>query len=310
MSPASSTILVTGATGAQGGATAAALLAGGWRVRVLARQPDAPAAQAFARRGAEVCAGDLDDVASLDRAMVGVHGVFSVQVPSFQRGEDAERRHGFNLVEAARRADVRHFVHTSVCEAGRHTQFPDWQSGRWGNKYWTDKWDIEAAVRQAGFDRWTVLKPAFMMDNLAQPKAAFMFPHLRQGRILTALRPETAMQFTSAGDVGAFARAAFERPERFHQQNIDIAAEPLTMHEVAAVLSRVLGTPVVAESVSPEAAIAAGLFPGWVRTMAWINVWGYRADIAALAHWGVPLTRLEPWAMQHAVDLNASTPIA
>ncbi len=107
-------------------------------------------------------------------------------------GSDSERRHGFALVEAARQSGVRHFVHTSVCEAGRHTSFPRWDTGYWWQKYWTDKWDIEEAVRKAGFEHWTVLKPAFMMENFAQPKAKFMFPHLQQGRILTALLPEHA----------------------------------------------------------------------------------------------------------------------
>ncbi|MEO8805181.1 MAG: NmrA/HSCARG family protein [Burkholderiaceae bacterium] len=303
MSVASSTILVTGATGAQGGATAAQLLAKGWRVRILARNPEAAAAQALARSGAQICQGDLGDVASLNRAMDGVQGVFSVQVPSFQNGDDAERRHGFNLVNAARQAGVNHFVHTSVCEAGKHLLFPDWQSDRWGSKYWTDKWDIEEAVRQAGFARWTVLKPAFMMDNYAQPKAAFMFPQLRQGKILTAFLPETRLQLTSADDVGAFARAAFEQPERFNRQNIDIAAEALTMSDVAATLSRVQHRPVVATSVSPVEALAAGLFPGWVRTQEWANVWGYRADIVALAQWGVPLSSFTAWIGRHVADI-------
>ena len=96
------------------------------------------------------------------------------------------------LVDAARKAGVRHFVHTSVCEAGRHTQFPRWESGYWWQKYWTDKWDVEERVRAAGFARWTILKPAFLMDNFASPKAAHMFPHLRQGEILTAFLPQTA----------------------------------------------------------------------------------------------------------------------
>jgi len=68
-------------------------------------------------------------------------------------------------------------------EAGKHEQFPRWQTGYWWQKYWTDKWDVEQAVRQAAFPRWTVLKPAFMMDNFAQPKSNFMFPHLRRGEM-------------------------------------------------------------------------------------------------------------------------------
>lgn len=303
MSKIESPILVTGATGAQGGATALQLLAAGLPVRFLTRNPGAAAATALAARGAEAVQGDLEDPASVARAMQGVHGVFSVQVPD-AGGTDAERRHGFALVEAARAAGVQHFVHTSVCETGRHTRFPRWESGYWWQRYWTDKWDIEEAVRGAGFSHWTVLKPAFMMDNLAEPKARYMFPHLRQGEIVTALLPETRMQFTCADDVGAFARAAFLDPTRFDRRNIELATEALSMDEVAATLHRVTGRRVQARSVSPDEAVAAGLFPGWVRSQEWTNEVGYRADIGALAAYGLPLTPLATWAERHAGDIH------
>jgi len=295
-------ILVTGATGAQGGATARTLLAAGRRVRILTRDPASTAAHALADLGAEIVRGDLDDLESLRHAVSSAHGVFSVQLPD-SAGSDAERRHGFALIEAARAAGINHFVHTSVCEAGRHEQFPRWESGYWWQKYWTDKWDVEQAARKAGFPRWTVLKPAFMMDNFARPKSNFMFPHLRQGEIVTALLPGTRMQLIAADDVGAYAAAAFLDPVRFDHQDIDLAAEALTMDEVAATLNRVLGKLVYARSVSADDAIAAGLFPGWVRSQEWTNEVGYRADIAALARYEVPLTSFVDWIQRHAADI-------
>ncbi len=194
-------------------------------------------------------------------------------------------------------------MHTSVAEADKHLRFPRWETGYWHHKYWTDKWDVEEAVRQAGFERWTVLRPAFLMDNFALPKATFMFPHLREGRIVTALERSTRMQLLAADDVGAFTLAAFERPERFSAQNIDLAAEALTMDEVAAQLTRALGRGVTAESVSPEAAVTAGLHPGWVRSQEWTNEVGYRADIKALARYGIPLTSFSAWVHRHLESL-------
>jgi uncharacterized protein YbjT (DUF2867 family) len=302
MNKTSTVTLVTGATGAQGGATARELLAAGRAVRILTRNPDGRAAHVLVSRGAEVVRGDLDDRESLRRALSGTQAVFSVQLPD-SAGTDAERRHGYALIEAAREAGVQHFVHTSVCESGRHTTFPRWEAGYWWKKYWTDKWDIEEAVRRAGFARWTILKPAFMMDNFAQPKAKFMFPQLRQGRILTALLPGTRMQLIAADDVGAFARAAILEPERFNHRDIELAIEALTMAEVAATLSRVLGKRVEARSVSPDEAVAAGLFPGWVRSQEWTNEVGYRADIAALTRYGVRLTPFEEWVRRHAGEI-------
>src|SRR5512134_1277707 len=75
----SSIILVTGATGRQGGAVARELLSHGHKVRAMTRRPDSPAAKELANRGAEVRAGDLDDEASLERAVAGAWGVFAMQ---------------------------------------------------------------------------------------------------------------------------------------------------------------------------------------------------------------------------------------
>lgn len=304
--PDTNPILVTGATGTQGGATARALLRAGFAVRCLTRDAAAPAARELATLGAVLVQGDLNDADSLRAAASGTAGVFSVQRPDAD-GSDSERHHGFALIEAARRAGVRHFVHTSVCEAGRHTRFPRWESGYWWQKYWTDKWDIEEAARNAGFPCWTVLKPAFMMDNFARSKAAHMFPHLRQGRIVTALEPATRLQLIAGDDVGAFACAAFAAPQRFHGCSIDLAAEALTMDEVALVLARVLGRRVHAESLPPKQARESGLVAGWVRMQEWINLVGYRADIGQLAPYGIPLTGFETWVRRHATEIDIET---
>jgi len=298
--------LVTGATGSQGGATASALLAAGHRVRVLARDPGSPQALALASRGAEIARGDFDDAASLAAALRGISAVFSVQLPD-AHGTDAERRHGYALVKAAREAGVRHYVHTSVCEAGRHTGFPRWQSGYWWQKYWTDKWDVEQAVRDAGFERLTVLRPAFLMDNFAQPKAQFMFPHLRQGQLLAALLPTTRLQLIAADDVGAFACAAIDHPARFDRTHIELAAEALTLEEIAAALSRGTRKQISARSVTPEEARAAGLFAGWIRSQEWTNEVGYRADIASLGSYGMPLTSFSNWIERHVHEIVIET---
>ena len=298
MNSAEKPILVTGATGAQGGATARALLSEGRKIRILTRDPDKPAARILSDKGAEVVKGDMDDASSVHAAMAGAGGVFSVQMPAMP-GTDNERKHGFLLVEAALKANVPQFVHTSVAATGRRTSFPKWGTGYWSEKYWTDKWEIEEAVRTAGFDYWTVLKPAFMVDNFIPPKAGHMFPHLRQGQILSALHRDTKMQLIAAEDVGKFACAAFLEPARFHGENIELASEALTMDEVARVLSRVLDKKISAVSVSPDEAVEKGLFPGWVRSQEWSNLVSYGADIAGLEKYGIPLQTLESWADKH-----------
>ena len=102
MSNSDKLIVVTGATGQQGGATAKHLLKQGWRVRALTRDPQGAAAQALAFAGAEVVAGNMDDRASLDQAFAGAYGVFSVQnfwLPDV--GAAGEVRQGKIVADAA-----------------------------------------------------------------------------------------------------------------------------------------------------------------------------------------------------------------
>jgi uncharacterized protein YbjT (DUF2867 family) len=108
-------VLVTGATGHQGGAALRQLRAKAFAVRAFTRDPDQPAARALLTHGAEVLRGDLDDRDSMARALDGVYGVYSVQ--NSRAGAKTEIRQGVNLVEAAERAVVSHFAYGSVASA-------------------------------------------------------------------------------------------------------------------------------------------------------------------------------------------------
>ncbi|MGF6640412.1 NmrA family NAD(P)-binding protein [Paraburkholderia sp. MM6662-R1] len=294
MIDSSAAVLVIGATGAQGGAAARHLLAAGRKVRFLTRNPDSPAARALVDMDAQALRGDLDDRDLLAKAMEGVGSVFSVLLTDFDRS-DRERRQGFALVNAARNAEVPQFVHTSVAQAGNHETFPGWSEKRWNRKYWTDKWEVEEAVRAAGFESWTVLQPAFMMDNLAEPKAGAMFPHLREGLLLSALLPDARLDWIAADDVGALAASALNDPQRWHGETVPLASEKLTMSEVANRLNNVLGAQINVSHVSPDEARAKGLAPGWVNAQEWINAVGYRVDIDSLSKRGVQLTPMVDW---------------
>lgn len=120
-------ILVTGATGNQGGAVSRHLLQRGvFAVRALVRDKNKPAAQALQQAGAELVEGDFDDRASLDRALQGVSGVFSLQV--FKDGVDVEIRNGKAMADAAKAAGIEHFVYSSVGSAERNTGIPHFDS--------------------------------------------------------------------------------------------------------------------------------------------------------------------------------------
>src|SRR5437667_5372161 len=104
----SRTILITGVTGNQGGAVAQALQGSGFRLRGLTRKPESERAAALARRGVDVVKGDLDDEATLRRALAGAWGVFGVQ-NALEAGVEREEAQGKRLATLAREAGVEHY---------------------------------------------------------------------------------------------------------------------------------------------------------------------------------------------------------
>ncbi|WP_405386263.1 NmrA family NAD(P)-binding protein [Streptomyces sp. NBC_01102] len=291
-------VLVTGATGRQGGAAARALLATGTPVRALVRDPHSRRAKAVEALGVELVVGDLSDRASLDPACAGVRAVFSVQMPPMSDAGidfDGELAQASNLIEAARAAGVPQFVQSSTSGVGRHTQAPGWEEGRWAAMagYFDTKQAILEKVRGAGFARWTVVKPAFFMENLPQ-----LAPNGPEGGLLTVLRPDTTLALVACEDIGAAVAHAIQEPDRFHEVELELAGELLTMNEIARTLSTAWGVPVSAPSMSLEEALAAGM-PTWGAGHVWSNAVVQPARPEFALALGIPLTTFATWAREH-----------
>lgn len=302
MSTDSAPVLVTGATGRQGGATARALRAADVPVRALVRDPDTAAAKAVEALGAELVIGDLHDRDSVIRAAEGARAVFSVQMPAMS--EDAvdfegEISQGVNLVEGAKAAGVPQFVHTSVSGAGRHTETPGWAEGRWASMEATlgAKSTIQDRVREAGFPHWTLLKPGFFMENFL-PSMAFLFPRGVEGGLVSVVKPETRLSLAAVDDIGRAAATAIVAPERFDGVELELASDYLSMTEIAEVLSRVLGTRLPAPDMTEGEALAAGM-PRMGASHEWLNVVGQPARPEYARSLGLPLTGFEEWARKY-----------
>src|SRR5437762_1786984 len=120
-------VLVTGATGKQGGAVVEALLTRGHQVRALTRNSASPAANRLREQGVEIAVGDFSDSASLLRAATGVDAVFAMGIP-FLAGNEHEVQQGLAIANAARDASVGHLIYSSVASADRHTGIPHFDS--------------------------------------------------------------------------------------------------------------------------------------------------------------------------------------
>ncbi|MGA5454578.1 NmrA family NAD(P)-binding protein [Streptomyces umbrinus] len=295
-------VLVTGATGRQGGATARALLAAGVPVRALVRDAATDRAKTVEAFGAELITGDLHDRDSVIRAAEGARAVFSVQMPGITaEGFDFEGEvaQGVNLIESAKAAGVPQFVHTSVTGAGQHTETPGWAEGRWASMEPTlgAKSAIQDRVRAAGFPHWTLLKPGFFMENFL-PSMAFLFPRGIEGGLVSVLNPETRLSLVAVNDIGRAAAAAITAPERFDGVELELASDYLSMTEIAEVLSRALGTQLSAPDMTEAEALAAGM-PPMGATHEWLNVAGQPGRPQYARDLGIPVTSFEEWTQQH-----------
>lgn len=266
----------------------------------MTRDPGSAAAQALAGKGVTVVKGDFNDPASLDAALAGADGVFSVQMGSQPDDPETEIATGRALIAAAGRAGVNVVVHTSVARAGDQENFVGWAEGRWEPLYWNNKAAVNEMVKTQGFPHWVILKPALIMEDLLPPMVDFMFASLRQrGRFETAIEPDTRLDWIAAADIGAFAAAAFADPKRFHGHEIDLSAECVTLVETAAKIAAATGKPVSAVTFSEEEMLAQGHHPLHVSGQVWDNVEGYKVDLDAVRSWGVPLTTLDQFIEQH-----------
>jgi len=229
MSHSDQTVLVTGATGRQGGAVIRHMQPKGWKLRALTRTPGNAAAQDLARQGIEVVQGDLEDLTSLERAVRGVYGVYSVQ-DFWAVGAKREVQQGKNLADAAKKAGVAHFIYSSVGGVERNSGIDHWQS----------KWQIENHIRQRDLPA-TMLRPVAFMENYYVDQVEIS---ILKGKLLDPIRADKPYQTIATDDIGAFAAMAFERPQEFIGLELEIAGSELTNVQAAEVFSRVLGKPV------------------------------------------------------------------
>lgn len=256
-------VLVTGATGTQGGAVARELLTRGQRVRALTRDPDQPAARALQNLGAEVVKGDFNDAASLRRAMDGVSGVFGVS--TWDRGTDREVVQGKQLIDAAEAAGIGHFVYTSVAGA-------DLDSGL---AHFDSKYELEQHLAASGLD-YTILRPVEFMNNWR-----WSFADLQNGRYIEPRDLSAHNQWIAASDIGFFVAEAFDHPSEWIGRTVEIAGDEMTLAELRTLFAEVLGRPV--EHVQPSWDEFRALTGDEISDMyRWMEEDGYAVDVEAL----------------------------
>ena len=274
-------VLVTGATGKQGGAVARALLARGHEVHAVTRNVASANAKALAEQGAKLTAGDFSKPDAIAAAMKDVDSVFAMSTP-FEAGEEAEIRQGKALVDAAVQAGVDHFVYTSVAAADRNTGIPHFDS----------KYEVEQHLAGTKL-AWSVVAPVYFMENLLFPNT---LQALREGSYASPLPPDRKLQQIAVDDIGKFAAHVIDRRDPFLGKRIDIAGDELTGAEQAKILGEVLGKDIGTFTI-PMAQIRS-MSEDLALMYEWFIEHGYDGDIEALrgSHPEVEWQRFGDWA--------------
>jgi uncharacterized protein YbjT (DUF2867 family) len=273
-------VLVTGATGKQGGATARILVTHGHSVRALTRNVASPAAHALAATGVELVHGDLQDRDSVARALAGMDAMFLVTTPFGGVDAETETRQGIAAADAARAAGT-YLVYTSVANADRRTGIPHFDS----------KFAVEEHIRAIGLDA-AIIAPAYFMENVF-----FGLPQLRQGIYGSPLAPRRSLMQVAVGDIGAAAVSALQDRARYAGKRYDLAGDELSGEEQVSILSKVAGRPLNFVKV-PMDAIRGTMGSDGVKMYEWFDTTGYTADRTALRRDfpEVPWLSFEAWA--------------
>jgi uncharacterized protein YbjT (DUF2867 family) len=259
-------IAVVGATGAQGGGLARAILAdpnGGFAVRALTRNPEAEKARELASKGAEVVTADLDDFESLRRAFSGAHGVFCVTNFWEHFSPEKEIVQAKTQAEACKAAGVKHVIWSTLEDTRIKVPLSDQRMPTLKDKYKVPHFDAKGASDKAFLAAGaptTFLLTSFYWDNLIYfgmgPKPG------PDGKLLFTLpMDDKKLPGISAEDIGKCAYGIFKQGERFIGKRVGIAGEHLTGAQMAEALARSLGQPVSYNAVSPEIYRSFG-FPG------------------------------------------------
>lgn len=284
------TVLVTGATGKQGGAAVEALLGRGHKVIALTRNPDSDRAKRLANRGVNVAAGDFADFDSLVRAATGADAVYAMTTP-FDVGIESEIKQGLALVNAVKAANVGHLILASVAGADRNTGIPHFDS----------KYEVEKQLASLGVPH-SIVAPVYFMDNLLEQ---WNVPALREGKLTMAMPAERRLQQVAVSDIGAFAAALVERREAVFGKRYDIAGDELTGTDAASVVSRATGRDIRFEGFPPDQLRRDS--EDMALMFEWFDGVGFSADIEALRREfpDVPWLSFEDWAfMQDWSTLN------
>ncbi|KAM0541347.1 hypothetical protein ACHAPJ_013295 [Fusarium lateritium] len=279
-------ILITGATGKQGGAVLEALLPTDFLLLAVTRTSQSASAQRLISKSQSIrlVQGNLDDAPALfdvAKAVVGptpIWGVYSVQA-AMGKGytEENETRQGKALIDESIANGVKHFVYSSVDRGG---ELESWNSPttipHFRAKHNIERHLRESAARVFPSMSWTILRPVSFMDSFLPGFIGKVF--------MTMIRDtmgQKRMQYIAVSDIGFFAACAFTTPAQWTSRAISLAGDELTFDELNKAFVEATGREIETTFGFLGAALKYGV-PEIRDMVTWVKEVGYKADIAEL----------------------------
>ena len=252
-------ITVFGATGQQGAAIVHALLASGFAVRAVTRNPDSEKSLLLKKVGAEIFKGDLQDRSTIESAVTGAYGVFLntdfwgllQSLHDAALAETEEIAQGKAVADACVRAEVKHVVYSTLLPAKDCVHHPV--------HHYDGKALVEKYLRDVGLPT-TSLRYPFYYENFIAFTSCKPHPQ-SDGTYSITLPMDGPMYAMSVHDGGPIAAAIFSNPGEFIGRTVGICGDHKTVHEYAAIIAKVAGKTVTYNYV-PADTYAAYPFPG------------------------------------------------
>ena len=259
-------IAVVGATGAQGGGVARAIVndpQGGFSLRALTRDVNSEKAKALAKMGAEVVKADVDDLESLKKAFQGAYGAYCVTFFWSHFSPQREFANATAMATAAKEAGIKHAIWSTFEDTRRWVPLNDNRMPTLQGKYKVPHFDAKSEADHVFSDLGvptTFLLTSFYWENLiyfgAGPKKG------PDGTLaLTYPMADKKLPGIASEDIGKCAYGIFKRGQEFIRKTVGVAGEHLTGAQMAAALTQALGQPVRFNDVPPDVYRSFG-FPG------------------------------------------------
>lgn len=298
------TILVTGATGKQGGSVIKALQDSDFEILAVTRNTTSPSAQKLAQQSTRLAniklvQGDLDNVPAIFQEAKRITtnpiwGVYSVQVKAAGPDKTIEEKQGNALIDASIAANVKFFVYSSVDRGGVKSYVTPTPVPHWATKHNIEKHLVEKAAGTPM--RFAVLRPTAFMEGFTNDFMGKAMASMWE----TSIPKDKPLQLVATRDIGWFAAQAFNNPDEYAGRYLSLAGAELTFREANQIFKQKFGKDmpstygIVSHILLHVAKDVAVMFK-------WLKNEGTGADVAELK-------RLHPGLMDFGTWLETESP--